>query len=579
VDQAQLLGLLALHLALTALPGAAAALFAARSGVRQVPLLLAIGLAATGVVAMLAFWAYYGGHEVGQTFSFFAILGSVLLGGWALWGGQIDRGLLRQLATPLALWSLGSAFVVFLGFVHGAVDNPLGTSGNRFSSPLPSDNYIPEFFADWFFHHAHNGTPPVYTGEWLASDRPPLQMGFVLLQRTFAWDGTGLHYEILGVVLQQLWIVGLWALLLAARVGRRTRALAMLAVLVSDVAIVNGFFVWPKLLPVAMLLAAAALIVTPLWPQVRRSVGAAALVGALLCLAQLGHGASVFGAIPLLLIAALRGLPSWRWLAVAVLAGVALMAPWSAYQSYGDPPGNRLTKWFLGGAVAVDDRGVGEAIVDGYREAGLGGTLHKKGQNFVAIFGGGPMAQSLETAVDAAEAGDFENVVRPLRSIFFFNLVPSLGLLLLGPVAMAVGYGRRRRNPADWSFALTCLTVFGVGAVFWALLQFGGNTAQTVIHQGSFLLPAIGLCGAAAGLCATFPRLAPWFVGFNALFVLAIYAPVFEPQPHTSFAPLSALLAAISLAGFLAVSFGLSVPRRGERRSSSRPRPPSPART
>ena len=46
------------------------------------------------------------------------------------------------------------------------------------------------------------------------------------------------------------------------------------------------------------------------------------------------------------------------------------MAPWSAYQKYGDPPGNRLTKWTLAGVVEVDDRGTAEAIFDSYGEAG-----------------------------------------------------------------------------------------------------------------------------------------------------------------------------------------------------------------
>ena len=81
------------------------------------------------------------------------------------------------------------------------------------------------------------------------------------------------------VVLQQLWIVGLWALLLAMRVRKVTRALVMVTVLVSDLALLNGFFVWPKLLPAAMLLAAAALIVTPLWGELRRSRWGAVLVG------------------------------------------------------------------------------------------------------------------------------------------------------------------------------------------------------------------------------------------------------------------------------------------------------------
>ena len=49
---------LGVQLALTALPLVAAMLFAARLGVRKVPVLLAIGLAASGLLAMLAFWAF-----------------------------------------------------------------------------------------------------------------------------------------------------------------------------------------------------------------------------------------------------------------------------------------------------------------------------------------------------------------------------------------------------------------------------------------------------------------------------------------------------------------------------------------
>src|SRR4029077_14748732 len=138
----------------------------------------------------------------------------------------------------------------------------------------------------------------------------------------------------------QLWIVGLWALLLAARVGRTTRALAMIAVLLSDLAIVNGFYVWPKLLPAAMLLAVAALVLTPLWRRARHSLAAAGLIALLCGLAMLGHGSSVCGTVPLAVPAAGRALPSWRWLGVAAGVGIVLLGSWSAYQKYGDPPGN-----------------------------------------------------------------------------------------------------------------------------------------------------------------------------------------------------------------------------------------------
>jgi hypothetical protein len=552
--QGELLVLLVIHLLLTGLPGAAATLFAASRGERRVPVLLAVGLVGSGVAAMLAFWSYYGSHELGQTVSFFLVFGAAGLSGWCLYAGNIDRALLRQLATPLALWALGSAFLVYLGFFHGGSDQPLATAATRFSGQLPSDNDIPLFFSEWFFAHGHHGVPPVFPGEWLASDRPPLQIGYGVMQQTFGWDHTGLHYQVMGVVLQQLWIVGLWALLCAGGAGRTTRALAMLTVLVSDVAIVNGFFVWPKLLPAAMLLAAAALVLTPLWEEIRGRLWGAALIAALLGLAMLGHGASVFSVVPLALIAAWRGLPSWRWLGVAVAVGLLFMAPWSAYQKYGDPPGNRLTKWMIGGVIDIDDRGTMETIVDSYEEVGFDGALHAKGQNFVALVGGGPMVTQLKGAIDEAKAGNSSNALGILRFALFLYLLPSLGLLLIALGAMAVGWRRRGRDPAEWSLACWCLIAAAIGAVAWALLMFGGTRAATVIHQGSLAIPILALCAAAVGVRAVYPRSGACLLGLNALLMLAIYVPSLDPLEGSVYSAWAGALAAFSLAGFALVA-------------------------
>lgn len=547
--------MLAAHLVLTGLPGVAATLLAARCGVRGVPVLLAVGLAATGALAMLTFWAYFADPIVGETFSYFLVIGSVALCAWALYGGHLDRALLRRLAIPLALWALGSAFLVFLGFLHGGTDQPVVMSSTRFSGVLPSDSYIPYFFAEWFFHHGHHGVPPIFGGEWLASDRPPLQAGYVMAQRPFGPSNTELQYSVLGVVLQQLWIVGLWALLVAARVGRVTRGLALVAVLVSDLAIVNGFFVWPKMLPAAMLLAAAALILTPLWAEARRSLWGGALIAALFGLAMMGHGSSLFGILPLAAIAAYRGLPSVRWLGVAALVGLLLVAPWSAYQKYGDPPGNRLTKWMLAGVTEINGRGTGEAISDAYGEAGLGGAIHNKAENFVMMAGGGPAVEFADDAIDAIGDGRFGDAAGSVRAIFFFYLVPSLGLLLLGPLAMLFGRRRGRRRRAEWSLALGCFAVFALGALAWGLILFGNTPARTALHVSSYVMPLLGICGAVVGLRATFPRFAIWFVGISALLSLALYVPALTPIPGSHYSVAAALLVAASLAGFGLLAF------------------------
>ncbi|HEX7278626.1 MAG TPA: hypothetical protein VF255_03280 [Solirubrobacterales bacterium] len=545
----ELLLLLAAHLLLTGLPLAAAALLAARKGVVSVPVLLAIGLAASGVTGLLGFWAYYADPVVGETFSYLLFLGSAILVSWIVVGGGIDRDLLRQLATPLVLWGLASVFLVFLGFVHGGTETPLATATTRFSHPLPSDNQIPLYYTEWFFDHGHSGRPPEFPGEWFFSDRPPLQVGYGLWQHPFGWDAKGLSYQVMGVVLQQLWIVGLWALMLAAGLGRLTRGLTAIAILLSSLAIVNGFFVWPKLLPAAMLLGAAALVMTPLWERVRHSLWAAALVAALCGAAMLGHGSSVFGVIPLAAVAAYRGLPSWRWLGVAALVGIAFMAPWSAFQKYEDPPGNRLAKWTLAGEPAIDDRGTLETIVDAYRAEGLGGALHNKGQNFATISGGTMAPKAIEAALDT---GNLTEITRAFRAVFFYYLLPSMGLLLLAPFAMALR--RRNRGSPEFRFALTCFAAAFIGTVVWALLVFGNTNDRTVLHIASYLVPILGMAGAVAGLRASFPRFALWYVGAASALSLALYAPVLDQLPGTQYSVTAAVLAALALAGFVAAA-------------------------
>jgi hypothetical protein len=550
--QGELLLLLAAHLVLTALPGVAAMLFVARKGIRSVPLLLAIGLAAIGAVGMFAFWAYYANRTTGQSFSYFVLFGSILLIATSLRSGDLDRRLLRQLAVPLVLWALGSTFLIFLGFLHGGAAQPIEMASIRFSGQLPTDNDLPHYFTEWFYANGHHGHP-VYPPDWLASDRPPLQIGLMLAQRPFAFFSEGLNYQVLGTVLQQLWIVGLWALLLAARVGRLTRALTLIAVLVSDLAILNGFYVWPKLLPAAMLLGAAALVLTPLWPDLRRKPWAGALVGGLLALAMLGHGSSLFGAIPLALVAAFRGLPSWRWLGAALLAAVVLMAPWSAYQKYGEPPGNRLAKWAFAGVVEVDNRGTGEAIADAYKEAGIGGTLHNKAENFVTMLGGTPALSSVKWWAKDETGEGLTKAIKGIREVFFFNFFPSLGLLLIAPFVMLGARRRGRQRPEDWSFAVTCWIVVVSGCLIWGLLMFGNLAGRAVIHVGSYALPILAFSGAVAGLRATFPRFANYWIALASALMLALYIPSFDPLPGTSYSWLSGVLAAVSLSGFVAV--------------------------
>ncbi len=561
MDGASLLPLLLLYLALIGLPAAAAALVAARLGLARVPLLLGVALAASAASGMLAFWAYYEARSLGEAFSYALVFVAAGVVALLFYERRIPGELLRALATPFALWALGTAFILFLGFMHGGTDHPTAIASHRFTGQLPSDSEIPHFYAEWFFRSGHHGTPPIYPPDWLASDRPPLQIGYALAVRPFGWDGDGLHYQVLGVVLQQLWIIGLWALLLAAGLGRRTRGLAMVTVLVSNVVIVNGFYVWPKLLPAALLLAAAAVLLTPLWGELRRNLWAAALIAALFGLAMMGHGGSVFGIVPLAIIAAFRGLPSWRWLGVALLTGIVVMAPWSAYQKYADPPGNRLTKWMLAGVTEIDGRGVGESITDSYSDAGLGGAIHNKAENGVTMAGGGPMGHLLGIGW---RQRTFSSAIEQLRVIGFLFLFPAFGLFLLAPFAMLLNRRRARGRGQEWRFALVCFALVAVAAITWGLMLFGNTPSRTVIHAGSLMVPVVGFAGAVAGLHAAYPRFAVWLVAVNAALMLLIYVPDLTPEPGSSVSALCLLLAGLGLAGFGWAALGPGDRRRDD---------------
>jgi hypothetical protein len=577
-----LLVVVIVQLGLTAMPGVAAALFAVRFGVRKEPVLLAIALAGSGAAAMVTFWTYYAVAGLGGFCAYLVFFGSIALAIWSWPGLSQNRALLKRLAVPLALWALASLFIVFFGFLHGGAEKAVETASFRFStqpSPFATDSSIPLFFSEWMFA-GHPAPTPIFEPGWLFSDRPPLQVAYVLTQHIFGWDTTTLHYEVLGVILQQFWVVGMWALLTAARVPNRTRALVMAATLVCDVTVVNSFYVWPKLLAAAFVLAALALLV----PQRRGAMKTAPWTFVLLCalagLAYLSHGTSVFGLIPVAVVALWSGLPNWRWLAGGAAAVVLLVVPWTAYQHYGDPPGNRLAKWALAGSAAIDNRGVLETIGDEYAKEGVGGSLNNKWENFLTMAGGNPaigkptdgqvpfgdVITEIRDTVSDAGNGEWAVVASKIREIRHWHLLWTLGILLLGlPIILLARLRGRWRADEDWRFAKFSLIVFGIGTVAWGLLMFGSIAGRTVVTQDCLALPLLGMAAVVAALRATYPRLTLWLVGANVVTVLILYTPYLPPHPGYSYSGFAAVAAAASLAGFLMVAFSVG-PHRSQGR-------------
>jgi hypothetical protein len=557
------------HMALIAAPGVAAVACAGRRGVQDNIVLVASGMVVSGASAMLAFWAYFSVHALGLIVSCSVPIVSVIV---VCWNGMRPGGLpSRQLLRPVGLWVLATLFILSLGFLHGGTAQPIQMASTRFSHPLPIDNFLPQYFAEGIYKLGNFRAPPPF-GQWLSSDRPPLQMGYVLAARPWPWSSPGIHYQLVSVALQQTWLVGLWALLIAARVRVITAGFVLCATLLSDIAIVHGFFVWPKLVAVGFLLMAASLILTDRWATTSSALGMGALVGSLFALAMLCHGTSVYGVIPLALIAVLRKRPTRRFVAGFAAMTALFYFPWIAYQHIADPPGNQLEKWQLGGQLALDHRSALDVIVGAYEHAGISQTLDNKLRNVNTITGGAQGVRDIGHAIGLALSGRFDDAVATARHVRFFSLLQSIGLLLIAPGALLILRARCRpplRAKSDWTLSLTCFWAAGIGCAAWVLLQFGNEAAPTYLHTGSLLIPMLTIIACVAGLASFSTRLAGLLVALNAVLVLVLYVPSLTPMPGTSYSPFFAVAGVICLAEFVTLAFrSAAAPPDGGRASS-----------
>jgi hypothetical protein len=152
-------------------------------------------------------------------------------------------------------------------------------------------------------------------------------------------------------------------------------------------------------------------------------------------------------------------------------------------------------------------------------------------------------------AVDEVSAGHPGKGLIGPRSVRFFDLLPFLGLLLIGPVAMLVARVRGRPEGPDWRFAVSGLGFCAVATVVWALLMFGTLAGKTVIHVSSFALPMFAVSVCVAGACAVNRRLGLGLVLANVTLVLFLYVPALTPPGGSSYSAVAAVLAAAALAG------------------------------
>lgn len=549
----QVLGLALAYTLLIGVPGIAAGLFVAARGHTSALLTSAVGLAASAGTAIVTFWAYFALHDLGVLLSFAAPACGVAV---IVWVVARRRALVastwRAVCSPWCLWALGTVFLLALGFLFGGEAHPVATAAYRFSHRLPSDNYLPQYFAEGLFKARSFRAAPAYA-DWLSSDRPPLQVGYVVAARPYGWSTSGIQYQVVAVAVQQLWIVGAWALLASVVVRRQARALAMAALLVGDVAIVHGFYTWPKLIAVGFLLATAGIVLGDRWDAAALRAPWGALVGLLLGAAILCHGASWYAIIPLAVVAVIRRRPSWQFLGAVVAVVLVCQVPWMAYQHFADPPGDRLEKWMLAGQISVSNESLPRALIDAYTDTGLADIARYKRDNVDAVTGGGHGVGDLVRAVRLVFEGHPGEAVDVVRDVRFYSLLQNVGLLLLGMVVMLVAWLRRSsRAGPEWRMSLRLLAFVGGAIVFWIIVQYGNQYSLTTVHTASLAVPMLLAIGCVLGAASVSLRAAAVLVALNVVVDLLLYVPYLDSPYGTSFSPLLAVAGVAALGAFLA---------------------------
>ena len=543
-----------------------------------------LGALAPCALGYLAFAAYFAHPLLGRTVSWLSI--TTIL---ATLAHTYLLPLLRVFPSPsrpvspspqlhnrlLVLPALAGLFYLSVLFIF-PLGNLTPTAGQRFHPDLPGDNFIPTIFAE----RLHSGvSPQAPGGDWLSSDRPPLQSGLALVTLP-AFRALDIGYDkacaTAGVWFQLLWIPALWVFLRWLGLTERDAHAATAALVFTGWILFNSVFVWPKLAGAALVLLAFCTFFateSAIDPRHRWIAG-----GALAALGSLAHGGVLFSLLalaPLVVLLALFGrktpkvdralrarfspfpLP-WRDLLPAALVFTVLSLPWFAYQRLYEPPGNRLIKWHLAGAIPPDDRGVLETLAANYRALGWEKALATRRDNLEIMFLG-EWRHLLTTRDRAAIAGR--------RSEEIFHTFRTAATWILGaaalPVLLWLRFRTKRRFPtADFSspplprHALS-LAWLALTLALWLALMF--LPFGTLVHQGSYVVPLL-LLGLLTGWTLLLSRRLWIALALLqlALFTLTWMPPnlpvVAQPQPFA--------IAAAALSALVIFTLGATALRR-----------------
>ena len=391
---------------------------------------------------------------------------------------------------------------------------------------LPNDNEISHYLAKAIRNDTY--TSPLF-GDWLGSDRPPLQAGFLLMLEPVLNLFNFSHEPdfILSYIAQTAWIFGALSLL-SVVVNKRhsfVRYAGITSTTFTGLILVNSVFTWPKLLAAGYLLLSVSLMIPALSVSRNKDplpFGLWVSAGTATALASLSHGASLFAIIPLVLMMMYHLLTvGFTRLSKCFLfflgPFVFLQSAWLMWQRFGDPPGYRLIKWHLAGVLPIDERGLAETLIDSYREIGLTRAIQFKWENIQVLFTNGNLSWTPYKEIgdsSSAVVTDFFGVFAAISWI----LPMAIGLMLVIVAKKVSGRSQPTYEPGGILFAV----VWWISSVLvWSLLMFG--PASTINHQGPLIVGIVPLLVISTALADRNPTLWLLTAMLQSLIFLYVY--------------------------------------------------------
>lgn len=479
--------------------------------------LLAIGSIAYATAAIIMFWIRF----VLLPSSLLANILSVLWLSLTIYLGVRTLGntkIRASIQQPLIAFLGATILLVFWINLFTTETDPIQIAATRWIAKLPGDNRIPLDLAISFSEGRIRS--PLH-GDWLSSDRPPLQTALFLASPGYLIAGPRpATYQSIAMAYQMFVLLSVWTLVRSIHSSAKTALLAMATVLFTPLTLVNAAFVWPKLLSVAFLMYAFTLHFTPAMQKIdyrKRGLW----VGLSVALALLGHGGSMFVVLAMGITGLIfRSIGSRRYVIIALSVTMVTYMPWQAYQKFSDPPGNRLVKWHLAGVIPIDQRSTSGALIEEYGKLSLAEITSAKIDNIKTVGKGYAhhlyLISITAYAFFTAKWAQTASYLNELRSIQFFYMPAGMGIIGLSLYISFFGF--ISISKIKELTAVTLLTL-----VIWSLLMF--NPGSTIIHQGS-LFPEIALISGAIIVAAQVSdRLATSIAILHILSTLFFYLP------------------------------------------------------